>query len=191
MEYIEPNSERWLCLDNLPNERWKDIESYEGLYQISDYGRVKSYYTNKILKCGIDKRGYTRVSLCKNKKIGYYRINRLVACAFIPNDSCKPLVLHIKPVDKDYCNNNVDNLYWGTSTENNQTTVVQRRGNGYVVLQYDIDNNIINSYDSCREAGRLLGLVPEYIASCCRGNMKQYANYVWRYEKDVKNELEI
>ena len=191
MEWVKSNSPRWLSMENLPNERWKDIEGYEGLYQISDYGRVKSLYTNRILKCGIDKRGYTRVSLCKNKKITYYRINVLVAKAFVPNPYNKPFSLHIEPVEIEYCNNMYTNLYWGGAVENNRDTVQQRRGNGYVVLQYDLNGNFISSYNSCREAGRLLGLVHEYIAACCRGVIKECANYIWRYEKEVKDELAL
>lgn len=189
--YVEVNSPRWLSLEDLPDERWKDIEGFEGLYQVSDYGRVKSSYTNRILKCGIDKRGYTRVSLCRNKIIKYCRVNILVAKAFIPNIYNKPFVLHKEPVDINYCNNKYTNLYWGDTTENNCDTVRQRRGNGYVVLQYDLNGNFVNSYNSCREAGRLLGLVHEYIAACCRGVTKEYANYIWRYEKEVKNELAL
>lgn len=191
MEWVEPNSPRWLLLDNLPNEHWKDIEGYEGLYQISNYGRVKSMYTNKILKCAFDKRGYTRITLVKHKALRYYRINRLVAQTFIPNPTNEKNVLHIKPVDLDYCNNNVDNLYWGSIEDNNRTTVIQRRGNGFVVLQYDLDGNFIRSFNSCREAGRLLKITHEYIAECCRGIRKNYNGCLWKYEKDVKNELAL
>lgn len=191
MEWVEPNSSRWLALEDLPNEKWLDINEYEGLYQVSNYGRIKSMYTNKVLKCAFDKRGYTRVTLVKNKTLRYYRINRLVAKAFIPNPNGEQNVLHIKPVDIGYCNNNVDNLYWGSIQDNNRTTVKQRRGNGYVVLQYNLTGDFVKSFDSCREAGRSLNITHEYIAECCRGIRKDYNGYIWKYEKDVKNELAL
>lgn len=173
----------WFSLNDLPNERWRDIIDFEGLYQISDYGRVKSNYSHKILKHSVDARGYTRVTLVRDGKLKYYRINRLVATAFVENPLNKKLVLHKKPVDKDYCNNHYSNLYWGDETDNNQDTVIQRRGNGFPVNQYTLDEKLINTYNSCREAGRKTGLKHEYIAECCRGKRDNYSGYIWKYEE--------
>ena len=105
-------------------EIWKDIPGYEGLYQISNLGNVKSLprKVNKrkceeIIKVPtISNKGYYRISLCKNGKIKYYAIHRLVAEAFISNHNNLPCVNH-KDCNKQ--NNNVDNLEWCTYSYNN------------------------------------------------------------------------
>lgn len=105
-------------------EIWKDIKGYEGLYQISNTGKVKSLKRiMKSRKCEeiIRKpsklpKGYLRVSLCKNGEIKYYSIHRLVAEAFIPNENNYPCVNH---KDCNTSNNNVENLEWMTYEENN------------------------------------------------------------------------
>lgn len=144
MVKIEPNSERWLSLEDLPNERWKDIKDFEGLYKISDYGRVKrlekvlkSYIlyheTNtlkpKICRCQLKRGKYLGVVLTKNNKKYNKLIHRLVAQAFIPNPDNKPTVNHIIPATKDLCDNRVCNLEWVTSKENSQHMVKLGRNN--------------------------------------------------------------
>lgn len=108
-------------------EIWKDVRGYEGLYQVSNLGRVKSLerqvklrqYTKNLpeknMKLTLNKRGYLYVHLCKNGKYQGYRVHRLVAMAFIPNPHNKPQVNHI---DRNVLNNSVDNLEWCTNAEN-------------------------------------------------------------------------
>lgn len=108
-------------------EKWKDIKEYEGLYQISNLGRVKSlsrlqitgtssYWSKeRILKPRLLKGGYLEVSLCKNSKLYYFRIHRLVAIHFIDNTEQKPQVNHL---DGCKINNIVTNLEWCTRSEN-------------------------------------------------------------------------
>lgn len=92
-------------------EIWKDIKGYEGLYQISSFGRVKSFYANreKILKFKNNKSGYLYAQLCGKGKNKYYRVHRLVASAFIPNIKKFKEVNH---KDGDKTNNYVSNLDW-------------------------------------------------------------------------------
>lgn len=107
-------------------EEWRDIEGYEGLYQISDFGNVKalakSWISGKglvksipdtILKLSIRKNGYLRITL--NNPIKTFQVHRLVAEAFIPNPENKPEVNH---KDGNKLNNHKDNLEWNTSSEN-------------------------------------------------------------------------
>ncbi len=106
----------------MEKEIWKPIEGYEGIYDVSNLGRVRAYprigsQTSKIrlMKFAIDKNGYKKVNLTKNSKKKRFFVHRLVAQAFIPNPENKPQVNH-KSGQKDQ--NNVENLEWVTQSEN-------------------------------------------------------------------------
>lgn len=95
-------------------EVWKDIPNYEGLYEISDFGRVRSLYTNKILKPSIDRYGYARFSATKNKTQKTLRVHRLVMEVFAPRVGA----LQVNHKDGIKLNNRLDNLEWCTDSEN-------------------------------------------------------------------------
>lgn len=108
------------------NETWKDIEGYEGLYQVSNLGRLRTLQrynfskkkhekTCKVLKLNEHRQGYKTTTLSKNGKRKTYLVHRLVAAAFIENEKSKPEVNHI---DADKRNNCVSNLEWVTAKEN-------------------------------------------------------------------------
>jgi hypothetical protein len=116
-----------LSLDDMEGEIWKDIEGYEGFYQISNFGRVKSLsrlivnrFSNRITidiirKPVVSKDGYTYVKISFNKKSTKYSIHRLVALNFIDNPNSK---LEVNHIDSIRLNNNVKNLEWVSKSEN-------------------------------------------------------------------------
>jgi hypothetical protein len=98
-------------------EIWKDIKDYEGLYQVSNLGKVKSlkFGKEKILKPGKSKKGYLAVVLCDNTIRKTFKVHRLIALTFIDNLHNKPQINHINGIKLD---NRVDNLEWCTNGEN-------------------------------------------------------------------------
>lgn len=172
-------------------EEWRNIDEYEGLYQISNYGRVKStQYHNgtyeRILKPSKHTDGYPLVNFCKNRQKKWYLVHRLVAQAFIPNPNNLPCVNH-----KDECktNNNVDNLEWCTRKYNsNYGTAIQRtvekKINGKTskkVYQYTLDGEFVSEYPSTHEVERQLGYANQNINRCCRGKRPTAYGYIWKY----------
>ena len=98
--------------DNLNKEEWRDVDGYDGMYQVSDFGRVRSLKFGKVrvLRASKIGSGYLGVNLCKDNKTNNVYIHRLVAQAFIPNDdNSKTIINHI---NEDKTDNRVDNLEW-------------------------------------------------------------------------------
>lgn len=157
-------------------EEWRDIAGYEGLYQVSNLGRVRSLNyrqtkRRKILK-SLNKE-YKSVGLYKDNKSKMLAIHRLVAEAFIPNIDNLPCVNHI---DKDKHNNNANNLEWCTCQYNTQYS------KAIPVIQYDLQDNYIQEFVSSAEAQRKTKIGRNHICECCKGKRKTAGGYVWRYK---------
>lgn len=176
-------------------EHWKDIKGFEGLYQVSDFGRVKSLnynHTNesRILKTRKQRNGYLLVNLNKKGKSYFFLVHRLVAEAFIPNLDNLPQVNHI---DEDKTNNRVENLEWKSPKDNcNHGTRNERsaktRTNGKLskqVLQYTKNGEFVKEWVSLSEIERKLGYNKSAISKVCLGNtrLKSYKGYIWRYKE--------
>lgn len=167
-------------------EVWKDIKDYEGFYQGSNWGRVKSleridcighHRKERILKPKKDKYGYLQVNLWKNGKKKTFTVHRLVTEAFIPNPNNLPCINH-----KDECktNNNVNNLEWCDNKYNNAYGTRTERC-CKPVLQYDLEGNFIREWKSTAECGRN-GFKQGAVAACCRGELKKYKDFIWKYK---------
>lgn len=177
-------------------EVWKDIEGYEGLYQVSNLGRIRR--DKKIKKPHVDHGGYLTVWLCKHSVQKCLKVHRLVASAFLSNPEGKRTVNHINGVKTD---NRVENLEWATHSENinhaNKTglrkvTDAQReaaRINGRKTCDrnrpkkrvYCVQDGIRKEFESAHEGARyVLGSASPIIA-CCKGKKKTYKGYEWGY----------
>lgn len=148
-------------------EVWKEIIEYPN-YQVSDNGRIRNIKTNKILKPSVNSNGYLRVTLSKNGKAKQFSVHRLVAGAFIPNDSNYPQVNH---KDENKQNNNINNLEW---CDNRYNT---RYSNSRAVFGYD--GQSIIEYDAISDAvkdGFNVGGIWQAIKKgiCHKGYMWQY-----------------
>lgn len=171
-----------------PIEQWKDIDGFEGLYKVSNYGSVKRLgRTERELKPRMCK-GYETVCLCKNGIRSNRRINRLVALAFIPNPENKPEVNH---KDGNKRNNAASNLEWSTASENQKharTTGLSPLGFNNAVLSKPVDmlsksGELLRTFPSFKEAERQTGISRRNIHSVCSGkpHCKTAGGYVWKY----------
>lgn len=146
----------------MSNEVWKPIDGYEGLYECSTEGRVKSLLNKNnplILKPRIDKDGYLKVILYKKDGGIEYRVHVLIARTFIPNPNNLPQVNHINEVKDD---NNVNNLEWCDAKYNDNfgarnSKISQSKMNNPKTsksIQEILDDGTIKNYPSLREAER-------------------------------------
>lgn len=176
-------------------EIWKDIKGYEGKYQVSNLGNVKSLnYNNtgkeRILIPGKQTSGYLCVVLSKNGIHKTFTIHRLIAQTFINNTQNLPEVNHI---DEDKTNNRVDNLDWCTAEYNNNFGTRNERSmftrivnNGKTapkkIDQYSLDGKFIKTWNSGTELSKC-GFHQGTICQCCKGKLKTSKGYIWKYHE--------
>ena len=174
------------------NEEWKDIPEYEGLYQVSNLGRVKSLkrfrkgkngslvsVKEKILKPQINRDGYYLVQLYKQSIRKWYQVHRIVWEAF--NGSI-PEGYEINHLDERPVNNALSNLSLVTHKENvNYGTRNEKCSKP--VLQFTLDGILVKEYPSIHQAYRETGFSQGNISSCCNGKLKTAYGYKWRYKE--------
>ena len=189
-------------------EIWKDIKDYEGLYQVSNYGNVKSLeryiknkndkmqFYNEIILIPNDSKGYLKVTLSKNNKQKTFRIHILVAKAFVQNPENKPEVNH---KDGNKHNNHATNLEWNTRSENenhayknglakpsqkqkNAVAKYAKENYSKKVIQYDLNGKFIKEWNSMADVWRELGIRASLICRCCKGLRTQTYGYIWKYK---------
>ena len=174
--------------DTLKQEEWKSIPGYDGKYEISNWGRVKSYKQNsngKILSPGNNGLGYYFVCLFKGKKEKKIFVHRLVAEAFIPNSNNLPEVNH---KDEGKGNNHVTNLEWCSRAYNlAYGTRVERISKR--VVQLDKGGNFIAEFESINEAARRTGISSINICYCCKHKKgyKSRGGFIWIYKDEYLN----
>lgn len=173
------------------NEIWKDITGYEGIYQVSNLGRIKSlkYGKEKIRKPVKHKFGYLQIGL-NNGKYRVYKVHRLVAQTFIPNPENKP---HIDHINTDRTDNRAENLRWVTAKENaNNKLTIEKHKNKLLpksekhpsskpILQFTKEGEFVNIWNCARDIERELGCCNGDISKCCKGKLKTCGGYKWRY----------
>lgn len=186
-------------------EEWKDIIGYEGLYQISDFGRVKSlrklvgsgYYKNEsILKQRIVHE-YCICKLSKNDVDKHLKVHRLVGIHFLENPDNKPQINHKKGVKTD---NRKVKIEWSTHSENTIHSFLELNrpspkwgsgrsgslnGRSKKTIQFDMNGSKIKEWESCNMAAAKMGVHEAGIRACCVGRTKTAYGYKWSYKTNV------
>ena len=168
-------------------EEWKDIEGYEGLYRVSNTGKVLSVRRNREFSLNPNPL-YVNVSLSKEGDSKSFSVHRLVAKAFVPNPENKTDVNHI---DGNKLNNNSWNLEWTTKSENIKHAlklglktldfkdVVKRK-----VDRISLTDEVIQTYESLSEAARDIKGQVSLIHQCCNGRQNTHRNFKWKYHHE-------
>lgn len=165
----------------MKNEEWRDVVGYEGLYQVSSEGRVKSLKRKgrrkeRILKHQIDRNGYLRLNLCAGGKSRLFFVHRLVCQAFHENPDNNPCVNHI---DENKTNNAASNLEWCTYEENNNHGTRNERASK-PVGQYSLEGKLIKLWPSLTEVKRQTGFDQGNISEAANGKRKQAYGFIWK-----------
>ena len=179
---------------------WKDVKGYEGYYEVSNTGHVRSVDRYVNCKNGMAKRkgkmlreterskGYLCVRLSRNNEGRVVEIQRIVAIAFLPNPDDLPCVNH---KDENKKNNSVENLEWCTYFYNNnygnrKAKCREKRINGKMskkIFQYSREGELLNEFPSLAEVHRLYGFDASKISLCARNKRKSAYGYIWSFER--------
>ena len=180
----------------MENEIWKPINGYEGLYEVSNLGNVRSLgrtiicgskmlkLTGKTMKLGRTKYGYLQCGLSKNGEQKRYYVHRLVWEAF---NGPVPDGLQINHISEEKTENRLENLNlmtpkensnWGTKTKR----IIEKRSKK--IYQYDGDE-LVGIWQNAEIAANFLGIQRRHICSCCNGKRKTCGGYKWSYKKAV------
>lgn len=186
-------------------EIWKDIKDYEGHYQVSSAGHIrslnrdttisgtKSIFKGKTLKYSLDGNGYKQLALYNKGERVRMVAHRLVASTFIPNTENKPCVNHINGIKGD---NRVENLEWSTQSENIKHAFKTGLSKGSMLGRFGKDHNsskaviqlskkdiLIEEFESISAASRKLCVNQGNISQCCNNKLKTAGGFKWKYKE--------
>lgn len=214
IEDFEVNSPRWLSLENFEGEVWKDVPEYDGLYRISNLGRLKylvrdneTIKKEKIRRQCLNKDGYLCCSLKKENKRKLATIHRIVALVFIPNPNDYPIINHKNEIKTD---NKTNNLEWCTieynvvySAERRNKELIEEKNysfntiSGYStripVYQYTTDGVYINKFANSIEAETITGISRKRIVVSCK-TLDYAGGYIWSYsnsKSDIDKRIDM
>ena len=160
-------------------ETFVKIEGFEN-YEVSNLGKVRNIKSGRIIKPQLNRNGYLMHLLYENNKQKHLYLHRIIAIAFIDNPEKKPQVNHI---DENKLNNDLSNLEWCTVRENlihgSRTKRVAEKLSKKVI-QLDLNDNVLNEFESMKQAERETGVLVGNISSCCNGKTKSAGGYKWR-----------
>lgn len=167
----------------LEGEEWRPIKDYEGLYEVSNFGRVKSlcagrWKSTMLRKPRPTRNGYMAVMLKKSGKVRLITIHRLVAIAFLDNPDGLQEVNH---KDEDKTNNHVDNLEWCTRKYNqnyNEHYKIYYKS----VIQLTKDGTEVGRYESLKAAQEATGIPSSYISGVLSGRRRTTGGFRWQYQ---------
>lgn len=195
----------------IPLEEWRDIKGYEGLYQISSYGRVQSSKRKGNLggtiKTSLSNGGYPQAHLCKNSVRKTFLVHRLVALAFLDNPNNYPEVNHKDERKTNNCAWNLEfctrlyNVHYGTgrkraaANHDYKASAIKAaahhdyaevgRKQAKPILQLSKDGEVIKCWESGQEIKRQLGFSSGNISSACHGKIKSVYGYKWKFAEEV------
>lgn len=164
-------------------EIWKDILYYEGLYQVSNFGNVRSLKNRwglrkipRLVKQQLTKKGYKRVPLTKENKSKQFMVHRLVYEAFkekIKNN------YEINHKDLDRTNNDIENLEEMTHTNNVRYSKAKK------IIQLDLNGNFIKEWYCIRDVEKEIGIDHRQICDCLLEKQKTCHGYKWKYKEEL------
>lgn len=167
----------------------RDIKGYEGIYKASAFGEIYSLRNNRFLTQTLDRGGYLKCSLYKDKKTRNVKIHKLIAESFLGE---RPYGTQINHIDENKLNNCIWNLEYVTASENvNHGTrnerVAEKLKNNVVfskpIKKCDLSGNVIESYPSISEASRQTGIAQSNISRSVIGRRRTAGGFLWKLEK--------
>ncbi|ALM64610.1 HNH endonuclease [Lactococcus phage 936 group phage PhiE1127] len=160
-------------------ETFVKIEGFNN-YEVSNLGKIRNIKSGRTLKPYLDNNGYLMHCLSENNKRKNLLLHRVLAIAFIDNPEEKPCVNHI---DENKLNNDLSNLEWCSVRENNvhgtrMKRIAEKRFKK--VIQLDLNDNVLNVFESIKQAGQETGVFATSISACCNGRIKSSGGFKWK-----------